>query len=666
MAAVADELVILIRAEVGKAVAGIDKVGKRTESAGNKAKKAGKKFKDAGKKMSMMATLPIAAFIGSSVKKFNEQEKAIAEVNSTIESMGVAWTTTADLQKRAADLQAQSTFGDEEILHMQSVLLTFGDITEDVFRSTEQVALDMSAALGQDLQSSAVMLGKALNDPIVGLSALSRVGVSFSEDQKDMIKAMAEGGDMIGAQTLMMEALESQFAGTAKEISETSGGKMKQAMNSFGDTMETVGGIVAPILLSIIGFIGKLVGWFDNLPGPVQKVIVGLVLLVAAIGPILYIGGLVLTLFGALSTVFGAVAGAVALISLPVLAVVAAIAAAIAIGWLIYKNWDTIFAFLKSIVETTWEAIKGVFSMGVEFIKTLVMTVFNAIKAYFVFVFNLYKTIITTTINVIKTVIETVINAIWETIKFVFNAIKAYFIFVFNLYKTIITTAIEFIKTAVVNGFNWVKDTITSIWNKVAAFIKEVLGRIKATIIRVIEGVKTNVRRIFRGMVAVVKGIWNGLTTFFTTRLENMKTNFLRIFNLIKDKGTAIWESLASGMKGAIKGAVNGIINSLNAVIRGMNVMIRGANVLNPFSDIPNIPTIPNLGFGGTDLGGTFTVGDRGKPEVVTLPQGSSVTPLTGAGAGAGGGINIHLNAPQNDPHGVAMEIGWELTKRGR
>jgi hypothetical protein len=74
--------------------------------------------------------------------------------------------------------------------------------------------------LGTDLKGSAVQLGKALNDPIAGVGALSRVGVTFTETQKDMIKTMVEAGNVAGAQTLILDELGKEFGGSAKALAD--------------------------------------------------------------------------------------------------------------------------------------------------------------------------------------------------------------------------------------------------------------------------------------------------------------------------------------------------------------------------------------------------------------------------------------------------------------
>jgi hypothetical protein len=109
---------------------------------------------------------------------------------------------------------------------------------------------------------------------------------------------------------------------------------------------------------------------------------------------------------------------------------------------------------------------------------------------------------------------------------------------------------------------------------------------------------------------------------------------------------------------------VNWVIDKLNYLIRKVNSASGFLSKL-PGVSIPKISELGSLGFGGQDLGGTFKVGDRGLPEIVTLPGGSSVSPLAPGESGGGGDHIYNFNAPQNDPEGIAREIGWELTKRG-
>lgn len=179
--------------------------------------------------------------IGEARESIETQKQLAAVLTST----GYAAGISVDAANALAGSLAQVTnFGDDTILAGENMLLTFTNIGKDVFPRATETMLDMSQALGQDLQSSAVQLGKALNDPIAGVSALSRVGVTFTEQQKDVIKAMVETGDTAGAQALILDELSREFGGSAKALADP----LVQLSNAWGEIQETVGMFIVPLL----------------------------------------------------------------------------------------------------------------------------------------------------------------------------------------------------------------------------------------------------------------------------------------------------------------------------------------------------------------------------------------------------------------------------------
>jgi phage-related minor tail protein len=144
----------------------------------------------------------------------------------------------------ASGMQKVTTVGDEVTLGGMAILATFKQIRGEGFERSTKAALDMSAVMGQDLKSSMVMIGKAVNDPITGMSMLTRVGVTFTEQQKDMAKQMQESGDMAGAQNIILKELESQFGDTAAALREDFGGATIAAGNALGDTKEEMGFLI--------------------------------------------------------------------------------------------------------------------------------------------------------------------------------------------------------------------------------------------------------------------------------------------------------------------------------------------------------------------------------------------------------------------------------------
>lgn len=173
------------------------------------------------------------------IRNTSEQEKVMAQLNATLKSTGgVAGKTATELATTASSLQKLTTYSDEAIVSAQSLLLTFKNVRGDNFDRTTRAILDMSTALGTDLKSSALQLGKALENPTKGISALTRSGVSFSEAQKDVIKGLAETGRLAEAQTLILAELETQFGGSAEAARNTMGGALLALQNSWGDLFE--------------------------------------------------------------------------------------------------------------------------------------------------------------------------------------------------------------------------------------------------------------------------------------------------------------------------------------------------------------------------------------------------------------------------------------------
>ena len=151
----------------------------------------------------------LAVFAKKSVSAFAESQKVTAQTNAVLKSTkGIAGLTAKEIGKLSASLQKVTKYGDEEIQSGENLLLTFTKIGKDIFPEATKTMLDMSTALGQDLKSSAIQLGKALQDPILGITALRRVGVNFNNAQKETVKRLVESGQMMKAQKFILAELK--------------------------------------------------------------------------------------------------------------------------------------------------------------------------------------------------------------------------------------------------------------------------------------------------------------------------------------------------------------------------------------------------------------------------------------------------------------------------
>jgi len=192
------------------------------------------------------------------INAFRQQQVAENQLNTVIKSTGnVAGVSAKELKAFAASLQDVTTFGDEAIIGVQSLLLTFKQIDAETLNRATMSILDVSQAMGQDLKTSAVQVGKALNDPIAGLSALSRVGITFTEQQKAQIKTLTNANQVAKAQAIILGELESQFQGSAAAAAEGVGA-IDQLSNTYGDLQESIGELIFKTLQPLIKFLNNL------------------------------------------------------------------------------------------------------------------------------------------------------------------------------------------------------------------------------------------------------------------------------------------------------------------------------------------------------------------------------------------------------------------------
>jgi phage-related protein len=202
-----------------------------------------------------LGSLAVAAGYGAkkAIDAFGQSAAVGAQTAAVLKSTGGAARVSAgDIAEYASTLQSVTAFDDEAIQSGENLLLTFTNIQNrvgagnDIFTQSTRTILDMSQALGQDMKSSAIQLGKALNDPEKGMTALRRVGVSFTQEQINQVKAMQATGDLMGAQKLILAELTKEFGGSAQAFANTPLGKIQQLKNTVDDTLEGIGQAIAP------------------------------------------------------------------------------------------------------------------------------------------------------------------------------------------------------------------------------------------------------------------------------------------------------------------------------------------------------------------------------------------------------------------------------------
>jgi hypothetical protein len=216
-----------------------------------------------------------------------ESAKIGRESERVIKTTGAsAWTSADQVGRLSGSISDLSGADDELVQSGANLLLTFTNVQNKagegnrIFDRGTQAALDMSAALGTDMSAAAMQVGKALNDPIKGMTALSKAGVSFTAEQKDQVRALVETGDVLGAQKIILAELEKEFAGAAASAA-TPADRLRV---KIGNLQEDIGGKLIPLVDTLATGGEHLVRILSAIPDPVANV--GL-----AIGGLATVGG---------------------------------------------------------------------------------------------------------------------------------------------------------------------------------------------------------------------------------------------------------------------------------------------------------------------------------------------------------------------------------------
>lgn len=433
--------------------------------------KVGNAFKSAGQNMrsaGMYATMGAAAGVMAG-KKLLEMNSAQQQVETKLAAtyknhMGAAEGAAEATKELASELQKTGVIGDEVTLSGAKTLATYAKYPETVDKllpaMDDWLAAEKGAnATQEDAEAKAKLLGKALNGQT---GALTRLGIALTDEQKEILKT----GNEEEKAALITELLDGKFGDMNKTLAETDEGKLSQLKNTLGDIGERLGAVLLPALSQFATWISEnvmpkveqLMGFLEAHPA-FAKLAVAITTILAVGGPLLiFLGaifsavGTLITAFSGFMTLIGGLGGALTLFTGPVGLVIAIIGALIAIGVLLYKNWDKIKAKL------------------------------TALKKWMVTTWNNIKTSVANIINGLKTKIATT----WDNI------------------KTKIKTVIDNIKTAISDGFHHAKQKATDWMQKLKEGVAEKIQAAKDKVKEIIDKIKglfpISIGKLFKGL----------------------------------------------------------------------------------------------------------------------------------------------------------------------
>lgn len=233
----------------------------KLENINSKARSTGSTFDDVfGRIKSAALKLGGALLGGMGLKEVfdeaNESQEAMAQMNAVLKSTGDASGMTKQSLVELAEAQGKTTeYSKTAVEQGENILLTFTNIGKSVFPQTTVACENMATAMHMDLNSACLTVGKALQDPVKGVTALQREGVKLTDSQKKTVAAMVKTGNVAGAQKIILGELNKEFGNSAKAAGETFPGKLKILKHSLLDVGAGIMEKLMPPIQNAVNFI---------------------------------------------------------------------------------------------------------------------------------------------------------------------------------------------------------------------------------------------------------------------------------------------------------------------------------------------------------------------------------------------------------------------------
>lgn len=573
-------------------------------------------------KITAFAKESIAAAEG--VKQANDRIEAIAK---STQVFGAETGKVTDRLIKFAEANELVIATDAEVIKaVQGQLLTFkglsasADEAGGAFDRTTLAAFNMAAAGFGSAESNAIALGKAMEDPVKGLSALRRSGTVFTQEQQDLIKSMVATGDVAGAQEVILKELESQYGGvaaataTASEKLRLAGDNIKE---DFGAALLPVFATLVEGLLPVFDQIGTALGEaataatpaLESIAGQIPGLIEGFIPLIPLLGDI---AGLFIELVAA---------------ALPFISDIMAVL------------MPVLEALLPVIIDSVETALKPLLDVFLELVPTLAPLVAELLPVFaeiFATLAPLVAELIAQLAPMVADILPILAELFLQVLEAVMPLVEAFLPVILSLIQTLAPVVvtlveaflplIELILPILVGLLEFLVPIIEWLAELFSVILIEALTWFADKVVEVSEGIAT-------------------FSEFFQETFENIKSFF---------------ETIINTLIGGFESFVNGAIDGVNTLIRAINKLswkipkwvggdLGGKTFGFDFATLSRI-SLPRveLADGGIVTGPTSAlIGEAGPEAVIPLDRFGSM----------GATYNITVQAGVGDPVRIGEEV---------
>jgi len=586
---------------------------------------------------------PIAAAVGfGAVLKsgFDEAKDAAAgtaQLAAGIASTGNAASLSVDgLNSLASEIQNYSGQTDDSIVKSEQLLQTFTNIKntgpDKIFDQATKASADMAAKFGGDASSQAVLLGKALNDPVKGITALTRVGVSITDEQKKTIDAMVKTGDVAGAQKVILKELGTEFGGAAKAAGQSFPGQLDRVHRAFEDLSQgVVQGflpVMGPALEGVIGILqkvgpvaadaaqkvadkaavvgGAVKGVFElfktgNFTGGIGKAL-GVEEDSKVVGVILSIRDGVTTAFGAIKSalsgidfgkIFGSLASTIGplipqFVSLwnslsPIQTIFQAIQPflpqilnafvqlASVVGGALGSALTTlvpVFVQLQGVFVSVFQQVLATVLPVIVQLVTMLGSTFTQLVPVLVPIIVQIVTLAATLITQLAPIFMQLVSTVLPMVVTILGAVLGAVLPLITMLAGLLIPIIKMLMPVVVVVFGAIANIITAVMQIIMGIIQVVTGIITGNWGQVWEGIKNIFSGIWNAIVAVVTGVFAIIGTVIMSGLNAVASFIGGVLGNIGQFFADTWNNVVNGVSGMI-GQVGGFFSGLWDTITG-------------------------------------------------------------------------------------------------
>lgn len=571
----------------------------------------------------------------------------------SVESMDALANSIANVSGQSVAVVGKT----EQILQTFTKVKNVG--VDKIFDRTTLAAANMAAKMGGDTSRYALQLGKALGDPVRGMTALQRSGVVFSDSQKSVVAAMVKTGNITGAQKVILKELDTEFGGAAAAAGNTLTGGLNKVHVAFGQISETVVTSIMPIVTPAIQaiakaliaarpaiekFIEKAKEFFN---GPAFKAGVAVIL------------GLLKAWWAYITTVLIPMIERIAAVAVPILVKIAGFIANTIVpallsfttwlGNVVQQWWPLLVAIGAAIVAyEVYQGVMAVITLATEawaaataaltaimdanpvmlIVIAIAALIALVVAAYFKFqwfhdlidaVWQGIQATIAAVVGWFQNTLVPAFQAVWNAIAVVISVVVAIVRVYLTIWLAIFFTAFNAIKAVVLAVFNWLKPYVTTIIQVVVAVVKTSIGVFMAAwgAVSKIVGI---VREAFSGALGAIKSVGGTILGWITTFVGNITKPFTDFVGKMLAIGGQVVSGLWQGIQNGKDWLMGKVMDWIKAVIPGPILQVLGikspskvaAEIMGHFADGMNVgmdQAAPSVASHAVDLAGSAAGG---------------------------------------------------------